>query len=309
MANCLTLKKSNCKSCFRCVRKCPVKAIRFSGNQAHIIGNECILCGNCVVQCPQNAKEISDGIEKVRVLIQTGEPVVVSLAPSFIANYDGVGIESMRRALKKLGFYDVEETAIGATIVKREYERMIAEEERDIIITSCCHSINLLIQKHFPECLPYLANVMSPMQAHCSDIKKRIPGAKTVFIGPCVAKKDEAEYYEGIVDAVLTFEELDQMLAAERVELDREGDSMVNSRARFFPTTGGVLKTMAQNAPGYTYVALDGVENCMTALRDVASGNIHNCLIEIFKRFHTKIIVFQKFNNLFALFSIKLICL
>ena len=281
MANCLTLKKSNCKSCFRCVRKCPVKAIRFSGNQAHIIGNECILCGNCVVQCPQNAKEISDGIEKVRVLIQTGEPVVVSLAPSFIANYDGVGIESMRRALKKLGFYDVEETAIGATIVKREYERMIAEEERDIIITSCCHSINLLIQKHFPDCLQYLANVMSPMQAHCSDIKKRIPIAKTVFIGPCVAKKDEAEYYEGIVDAVLTFEELDQMLAAERVELDREGDSMANSRARFFPTTGGVLKTMVQNAPGYTYVALDGVENCMTALRDVASGNIHNCLIEM----------------------------
>ena len=281
MANCLTLKKSNCKSCFRCVRKCPVKAIRFSGNQAHIIGNECILCGNCVVQCPQNAKEISDGIEKVRVLIQTGEPVVVSLAPSFIANYDGIGIESMRRALKKLGFYDVEETAIGATIVKREYERMIAEEERDVIITSCCHSINLLIQKRFPECLQYLANVMSPMQAHCSDIKKRIPSAKTVFIGPCVAKKDEAEYYEGIVDAVLTFEELDQMLAAERVELEQEGDSMANSRARFFPTTGGVLKTMAQNAPGYTYMALDGVENCMTALRDVANGNIHKCFIEM----------------------------
>ena len=281
MANCLTLKKSNCKSCFRCVRKCPVKAIRFSGNQAHIIGNECILCGNCVVQCPQNAKEISDGIEKVRVLIQTGEPVVVSLAPSFIANYDGIGIESMRRSLKKLGFYDVEETAIGATIVKREYERMIAEEERDVIITSCCHSINLLIQKRFPECLQYLANVMSPMQAHCSDIKKRIPNAKTVFIGPCVAKKDEAEYYEGIVDAVLTFEELDQMLAAERVELEQEGDSMANSRARFFPTTGGVLKTMAQNAPGYTYMALDGVENCMTALRDVANGNIHKCFIEM----------------------------
>ena len=281
MANCLTLKKSNCKSCFRCVRKCPVKAIRFSGNQAHIIGNECILCGNCVVQCPQNAKEIADGIEKVRVLIQSGDPVVVSLAPSFIANYDGIGIESMRRALKKLGFYDVEETAIGATIVKKEYERMIQEEERDIIITSCCHSINLLIQKRFPECLEYLADVMSPMQAHCSEIKKRMPNAKTVFIGPCVAKKDEAEYYEGIVDAVLTFEELDKMLADERIVPDKEADSDENSRARFFPTTGGVLKTMAQDAPGYTYLALDGVENCMTALRDIAGGKIHKCLIEM----------------------------
>ena len=281
MANCLTLKKSNCKSCFRCVRKCPVKAIRFSGNQAHIIGNECILCGNCVVQCPQNAKEIADGIEKVRVLLQSGDPVVVSLAPSFIANYNGVGIESMRRALKKLGFYDVEETAIGATIVKNEYERLIDEEERDIIITSCCHSINLLIQKRFPECLEYLADVMSPMQAHCSDIKKRIPNVKTVFVGPCVAKKDEAEYYEGIVDAVLTFEELDKMFKDESIEPELETDTNENSRARFFPTTGGVLKTMAQNAPGYTYLALDGVENCMTALKDIASGKIHKCFIEM----------------------------
>ncbi len=281
MANCLTLKKSNCKSCFRCVRKCPVKAIRFSGNQAHIIGNECILCGSCVVQCPQNAKEIADSTEKVRVLLQSGDPVVVSLAPSFVANYEGVGIEAMRRALKKLGFFDVEETALGATIVKNEYERMLAEEERDIIITSCCHSINLLIQKKFPACLEHLADVMSPMQAHCQDIKRRIPGAKTVFIGPCVAKKDEAEYYEGIVDAVLTYEELGKMLREDDIKLEAESDSDNHSRARFFPTTGGVLKTMAQNAEGYTYIAIDGVENCMAALKDIESGKIHKCFIEM----------------------------
>ena len=148
MPNCLTLKKSNCKNCYKCIRHCPVKAIRFSGNQAHIIGNECILCGQCFVVCPQNAKEIVDETEKVKVFLQAREKVIVSLAPSFIANYDGVGINSMRKALKKLGFYDVEETAIGATIVKNEYERMLKEDDRDIIITSCCHSINLLIQKH-----------------------------------------------------------------------------------------------------------------------------------------------------------------
>ena len=281
MANCLTLKKSNCKNCYKCIRHCPVKAIRFSGNQAHIIGNECILCGHCFVVCPQNAKEIVDSTEKVRVLIQSGDPVVVSLAPSFVANYDGVGIEAMRKALKKLGFADVEETAIGATIVKTEYERMLKEDNRDIIITSCCHSINLLIQKYFPAELQYLADVMSPMQAHCVDIKKRIPNAKTVFIGPCVAKKDEAEYYEGPVDAVLTFEELTNWLKAERIELEKEMDENPESRARFFPTTGGILKTMAQNAPGYTYLALDGVENCITALKDIESGKIHNCFIEM----------------------------
>ena len=104
MANCLTLKKSNCKNCYKCIRHCPVKAIRFSGNQAHIIGNECILCGQCFVVCPQNAKQIVDETEKVKVMIQSGDPVYVSLAPSFLANYEGVGIKAMTRALKKLGF-------------------------------------------------------------------------------------------------------------------------------------------------------------------------------------------------------------
>lgn len=281
MPNCLTLKKSNCKNCYKCIRHCPVKAIRFSGNQAHIIGNECILCGQCFVVCPQNAKEIVDETEKVKVLLQSKDPVIVSLAPSFIANYEGVGIKAMRNALKKLGFYDVEETAIGATIVKTEYERMIAEDDRDIIISSCCHSVNLLIQKHFPQALGYIADIMSPMLAHGADIKKRFPNAKIVFIGPCVAKKDEAEHYEGIIDAVLTFEELTEWLNAENIELEKEIDRDIHSRARFFPTTGGILKTMKNDAPGYTYMAIDGVENCMAALRDIESGKIHKCFIEM----------------------------
>ena len=281
MPNCLTLKKSNCKNCYKCIRHCPVKSIRFSGNQAHIIGNECILCGHCFVVCPQNAKEIVDETEKVRVLIQSGDPVVVSLAPSFVANYDGVGIESMREALKKLGFYDVEETALGATLVKREYDRILKEEDRDIVISSCCHSINLLIQKYFPRELPYLADVLSPMQAHCEDIKRRIPGAKTVFIGPCVAKKDEAEYYEGIVDAVLTYEELTNWLKKEGIELRQEKSLDQHSLARFFPTTGGILKTMVKDAPNFTYMALDGVENCIAALKEIEQGRIHHCFIEM----------------------------
>ena len=281
MANCLTLKKSNCKNCYKCIRNCPVKAIRFSGNQAHIIGNECILCGQCFVVCPQNAKEIVDETEKVKVLLGGGEPVIVSLAPSFVANYDGVGIDAMRKALKKLGFYDVEETAVGATIVKTEYERMLREDDRDVIISSCCHSVNLLIQKHYPAALEYLADVVSPMQAHCKDIKGRFPNAKTVFIGPCVAKKDEAEHYEGIVDAVLTFEELTKWFEEEKIELEQKTDSDIRSRARLFPTTGGVLKTMKQDAVGYTYMAIDGIDNCIVALKDIIDGKIHKCFIEM----------------------------
>ena len=281
MTDCLTLKKSNCKNCYKCIRHCPVKSIRFSGNQAYIIGNECILCGQCFVVCPQNAKQIVDETEKVKVLLNSGDPVYVSLAPSFVANYDGVGISSMRKALKALGFADAEETAIGATMVKNEYEKMIDDGTRDVIISSCCHSINLLIQKYFPLELPYLADVVSPMQAHCNEIKRIHPNAKTVFIGPCVAKKDEAAHYEGIVDAVLTFDELTKWLKDEGIELEAQMDFDNDSRARFFPTTGGILKTMAQDNPDYTYMAIDGVENCIAALKDIEQGKIHKCFIEM----------------------------
>ncbi|MBO5103855.1 MAG: 4Fe-4S binding protein [Ruminococcus sp.] len=281
MSDFLTLKKSNCKNCYKCIRHCPVKSIRFSGNQAHIIGNDCILCGQCFVVCPQNAKEIADGTEKVRVLLQSGKPVVASIAPSFIANYEGTGIEAMREALKKLGFYDAEETAVGATIVKTEYERLVNEEKNDIIITSCCHSVNLLVQKYFPNELPFLAKVLSPMQAHCADIKKRIPEAKTVFIGPCLSKKDEAEMYGGTVDAVLTFEELTVWFKSENITPEKKIIGNNESLARLFPTTGGILKTMTNKNPDYVYMAVDGVENCINVLRDIENGNIHKCFIEM----------------------------
>lgn len=282
MSEFLKLKKSNCKNCYKCIRHCPVKSIRFSGNQANIVGNECILCGQCFVVCPQNAKEIADETERVKVLIDSGAPVIASVAPSFIANYDGVGFEELKAALKKLGFADAEETAVGATIVKREYERLLNEDNRNILISSCCHSVNLLIQKYYPSCLPYLADVLSPMQAHCKDIKQRYPSAKTVFIGPCVAKKDEADYYTGITDAVLTYEELTEWFEAAGIVPEKKLDKSDESLARFFPTTGGILKTMQKNMrPDYTYLAVDGVENCMAALHDIEEGNIEHCFIEM----------------------------
>lgn len=281
MAHCLTLKKSNCKNCYKCIRNCPVKAIRFSGDQAHIIADECILCGRCFVVCPQNAKEIVSEVEKVKVMIQSGEPVIASMAPSFIANYDGVGIDAMREGLQKLGFTDVEETAIGATMVKTDYERLVHEKQKPVIISSACASVNLLIQKHYPEMIKYLADTLSPMQAHCRDIQRRNPEAKTVFIGPCVAKKDEAQRYPGIVDAALTFEELTEWLEKENVRLEKKVDSNPESLARIFPTVAGILRTMKDRDPEYEYVAVDGIDNCIAALEDVAAGHVSNCFMEM----------------------------
>lgn len=282
MANYLTLKKSNCKNCYKCIRHCPVKSIRFSANQAHIVENECILCGQCFVVCPQDAKEIVNDVEKAKVLIQSDDPVYASIAPSFIANYNGIGIESLKKALLKLGFYDVEETAIGATYVKNEYEKMVKDGEHNIIISSCCNTVNLLIQKYFPRALKYLANVLSPMQAHCSDIKKRNPKAKTIFIGPCLSKKEEADRYKGIVDCVLTFEELTNWLNDEGIELEKVEEKVIDhSKTRLFPTTGGILKTMNCSESEYNYLVIDGVENCINTLKDIEYGSVSKCFIEM----------------------------
>lgn len=281
MADFLRLKKSNCKNCYKCIRHCPVKSIRFSGNQANIIADECILCGQCFVVCPQNAKEIADSTERVKYLISSGEKVYASVAPSFVANYDGVGIEALTKALTQLGFAGVEETAVGATIVKTEYERLVREEDRDIIISSCCNSINLLIQKYYPEALPYLADVLSPMQAHCRDIKKRNPGCKTVFIGPCVSKKEEAARYADYTDEVLTFEELTKWLSEEGVTLERNMDSNAKSCARLFPTSGGIIRTMRERHADYTYLVFDGLDNCKEALAEILDGKLHHCFIEM----------------------------
>ena len=164
MPDCLKLKKSNCKNCYKCIRHCPVKSIRFSANQAHIVDSECILCGHCFVVCPQNAKEITDDTEKAKVLIMSGNPVYISIAPSFIANYNGAGIEDIDQAVRKLGFAGAEETAIGAAIVKKEYDRMLSEGNRDILISSCCHSAN---RCRFPDA------------GACDTYKKRTSGGKS----------------------------------------------------------------------------------------------------------------------------------
>ncbi|MCD8328069.1 MAG: 4Fe-4S dicluster domain-containing protein [Ruminococcus sp.] len=277
----LVSKKNDCKNCYKCIRYCPIKAIKFSDNQASIVEDECILCGKCYTVCPQSAKEIRNDVDKVKEMLAKEEDVFASIAPSFVANYENMNITAAENALKKLGFKGAEETAVGATIVKKEYDKMVNEGKKKIIISSCCHSVNTLIQKYYPEALPYLADIKSPMQAHCEKIKREHEGAKTVFIGPCISKKDEADKYPDIVDAVLTFKELDEWLAEEEIELCECEDKVAGGRARLFPTTTGILKSMDCDSKDYTYIAIDGIENCIAALEDIKNGEMKNCFIEM----------------------------
>jgi len=280
MTEYLKLKKSNCVNCYKCIRHCPVKSIKFSSDQAQIVSDECILCGQCFVVCPQNAKEIRNDIDKASALIR-GSRVIASVAPSFVANYPGATIKTLEKALRKLGFESVEETAIGASLVKTQYEELVRQNRQEIIISSCCHSVNLLIEKYHPEALPYLAAVVSPMQAHCRKIKKENPDVKTVFIGPCISKKAEAEEYPGDVDCVLTFEELSLWLQREDITVEAGEDHLNESKARLFPTSGGILRSMLCDSKGYTYLTVDGIDNCIAALNDIKEGRLKKCFIEM----------------------------
>ena len=278
MKEILRLKQSNCKNCYKCIRHCPVKAIRFSAGQAHVVEDECVLCGECFAVCPQNAKQISSDLEKVRVLLSAA-PVYASVAPSFVAAFPGIGITALTEAMLRLGFRGVEETAIGATVVKNEYERILREEKPNVLLSSCCPSVNLLLRRHYPDTLFALAPVLSPLQMHCKDLKRRHPEGKTVFIGPCIAKKYEAE--EGdLIDAVLSFEELNQLLREANISPEPQPDRDAGGKTRLFPTTGGILATM-EKLPDYTYLAVDGVENCAAVLEELRAGSLQRCFIEL----------------------------
>ncbi|TDW25296.1 iron only hydrogenase large subunit-like protein [Breznakia blatticola] len=271
-------KKSNCKNCYKCIRKCAVKSLSFLNDQANIIGDDCIYCGECYLVCPQDAKYIHSDANKVKAWLAEGKQLVTSIAPSYNALND-TDFFLLKQQLLDLGFTDVQETAIGAYMVKNTYETLCANMQNDVIISSCCHSVNLLIQKHFPEALNALANVVTPMEAHARKLKDTYPEAKVVFIGPCISKKAEIDDTRSSTDVVLTFDELlDLGLSAYMKPVYSTGDYQLSTRS--FPISGGILSTMKQEE-NRTYLVVDGQENCVQTIQDVIDGKIHHCFIEM----------------------------
>ncbi|MCL2852117.1 MAG: PAS domain-containing protein [Defluviitaleaceae bacterium] len=277
----LKLHEADCRNCYKCIRHCEVKAISFNSNRAKIVHDECVLCGQCFIVCPQNAKVIRDDLPVVKEMISGDAPVYASIAPSFAANYPGVSADALRAALIKLGFADAGETAVGATIVKNYYDEMLDTEAQPILISSCCHTVNMLIRRYYPAALPYLAKIQSPMQAHCALLKRENPGAKTVFIGPCISKKEEGDRYPGIVDCVLTFAELSKWLAEEGITLDAGSAESPGGKARLFPIVGGIIRSMRADNKNYRYLVVDGIDQCIAALKDISKGGTDRCFIEM----------------------------
>ena len=280
MLEVLNLNENNCADCYKCIRTCSVKAITYANNTAEIVHDECILCGNCFVACPQKAKQVRGDVPRVKEAIAAGKHVVCSLAPSFIADFRIRSLDVMADALKRLGFAEVQETAVGAQMVSDEYARIMREGKQRVLISSCCPSINMLIQKYYPTMLPHLAKVLTPMQAHCKAIKEQNPEAFTVFIGPCIAKKAEADD-SPYTDVALTYDELRDWLAAEHIELPVDHVAPTDGkRARLYPATGGVLKA-TDRVEGYRRIAIDGVDNCRAVFDELENSQFGNVFIEM----------------------------
>ena len=278
MSEILRLKRSNCRNCYKCIRNCPVQAIRFYGNQAYIANDMCVYCGQCMTSCPQNAKECVDSTEAVWALLRGGVPVIASVSPTFAAYYR-TGFDALRHGLLQLGFTKAEETTVGAALVQKEYERLLLEGEQDVIITSACHTVNLLIRKYYPELLPCLAPVVTPMEAHKKQLCAADPQAKVVYIGPCLSAKEDA--IAGAADEVLTFEELDCMLAGEGISVAADAWDSDGTQLGLFSVAGGILRGVEHCNESYTYLAVDGMENCRAVLDEIKNGNIHRCFVEM----------------------------
>ena len=286
----IDFKDAKCRHCYKCVRYCAVKAISVKDEQAHIMLDHCINCGRCLEVCPQNAKTFASDMERVKGYLRQGIKTIISIAPSYagVLEFDKPG--QVVDALLKLGFAEVRETAEGAALVTNEYKKIIREIKMPNIITTCCPSVNDLIEKYYPECVPLMAPVVSPMIAHGRYIKK-IYGddVKVVFLGPCIAKKQEAigdERVFGAIDAILTFEELAIWLEEAGINIHQcEEKAMGNPDPRInrlYPVSGGIVQSVVTEEEADTYhkVYVDGLENCMEMLECLKKGELTHCFIE-----------------------------
>ena len=274
MINYLDFKDARCKDCYKCLRECPVKAIKVVDHHAKIIESRCILCGHCTKVCPQNAKSVHTERAEVEKLLKTGK-AIASVAPSFVSSFDVQDFNVMKLALGRLGFADAEETSIGAREVTAQYKKLLEEHTYKNFITSCCPAVNTLIELYYPKALSYLAPVDTPMIAHAKMIRKKRPDAKVVFIGPCIAKKREA-HESGVVDGVLTFEDLAAMfedkgiVLSEIAHIPAKASGGVN-RAKYYPISRGIIKSFENYIDGYEFVAVDGAEKCKEVLENIES--------------------------------------
>ena len=283
--------REKCKGCYACVRNCPVKAIRVKEGIAGVMEERCVACGACISICAVGAKQARSDIGVVRQLLGQYTSVVAVLSSAFPAAFPEVRPRQMVAALKKLGFSEVMEAAFGAELVCREYGRLVRENKGKPVLSSSCPAVVSFIEKFYPQLIDNLAPIVSPMVAMGRVIKCQYnPEAKVVFIGPCVAKKAESEDEKvaGVIDAVLTFPELQEMLAGKGIDLISEEEEQFSGPTphlgRLFPVPGGLLKIagLSDDILLSDVVVDEGIDRATNCLRELAQGKIRTKFMDIF---------------------------
>lgn len=278
--------KNECNDCYKCIRDCHVKAIRIQGGSASVINEKCIACGHCVTVCPVGAKKVRNDIDKVKTLLLTGKDVYVSLAPSWAGAYN-ISKETMIAVLKKLGFAGVSETAVGAQEVSIQTAKMLNEAESGLFISSACPVIDDYIRLYKPNFVNNITPIASPALTHAGMLKD-IYGEdiKVVFVGPCIAKKNESDRHPDLISAALTFEELNYWIKEAFIDFD---NVEINEDCKFvpesayegalYPLEGGMNETIKRvgiDKDDVTFIGVSSLEAFDKSLQNIRPEKITN---------------------------------
>ncbi len=277
--------EAECQDCYKCVRHCPVKAIQVRDGHAAVIPEMCVACGNCVEVCPVKAKQVRNGTGRARRLLAETLPVYVSLAPSWVSEFRGVSAAQLVRALKELGVAGVSETALGAQLVSAEIARELDGGSPGLLLSSACPTSVDFIRKYLPELAGRITPVASPLIAHCRLLRDTFgENIRTIFIGPCIAKKNESDRHPDLLNLALTYPELRQLFREEGIDparvTPRAEDSFVPEAAEEgarYPIEGGMNDTIAFQTRNRKvhYVTLSGLENidlALSGIRELPKG-------------------------------------
>lgn len=277
-----------------CIRSCSAKAITMDDELKALINYEkCTSCGACTVGCPFGAITDKSYIVDIIRAIKSGKKVYALIAPAIAAQFKDVTVGQIKSALKKLGFADVIEVALGADFVAKEEASEFAEkiDELKVMTSSCCPAFVSHIKKSYPELEKNISTTVSPMSAISRYIKKFEPTAVTVFIGPCTAKKAEVlrDDVKGVTDFAMTFEEMIAVLDAAAIDIKEQEDIQVDDATlygRKFARSGGVLEAVKEALKEMNIkidinpIVCNGLDECNKALKSMKAGKLPNNFIE-----------------------------
>ena len=263
--------ENECQDCYKCVRHCPVKAIRIVNGKASVIPEACVACGECVKVCPAHAKKIRSDLARLKEMLASGEPLYASVAPSFAGYFKGVTIGQLAGALKRIGFAEVSETAHGAESVSAHVARLLDATDSPLVISSACPAAVDMVRKYLPGYAQFISPLPSPVRAHCRLIKEKFGSkAKVVFFGPCAAKKNEADAHPDELALAVIFPALEKLLEEKGVAFGEEAELALGpaEEGRFYSVEGGMNDTLRDGRTDVRYVSVSGLEDFRRMLED-----------------------------------------